>query len=64
MVSSNTIYFMPIVKWFPVLLSNTNNSIYNEFACWLISYLPTVKWFQVFLYNTNNSINGNYARMP
>ena len=47
------------VKWFQVLLSNINNSIYEVFQLnsILIICLHTVKWFHILLFNTNNSIN-------
>ena len=68
MISKNILYirflnepeliFLHTVKWFPLFLSNMNNSIYylNNYYLLLIICLHIVKCFQVLLFNTNNSM--------
>ena len=41
-------FFLLKVKWFHLFLSNTNDSIYNDY------FLHTVKSFQLLLFKTNN----------
>ena len=54
--------YLHMIKWFQVLLCNTNNSIFlhtvKRFHIFHTKfYLHTVKWLQVLLYNTKIQFN-------